>query len=174
MSSVLHALMHSLPLAFHRGLMKQEFFDTGLPELKNCEKLNFFSLLIAQSEYSFVTVTSMCWPVGFLLRAVRDALSHTSLLPFCYQRRPLAYRCLLWSPHRCHHFSFMPGSLSTFPLPTGNWTTLMTNVLILICTDTMSKSHCSLDLEVKTWPLPCGAGDNLNSICTMQYTCKKV
>lgn len=59
-SSVLCALMPSLPLAFHRGLMKQEFFDTGLPEFKNCEKLNFFSLFIAQSEYSVVTVRSMC------------------------------------------------------------------------------------------------------------------
>lgn len=60
-SSVLYALVPSLALALHRGLMKQEYFDTGLPELKNCKKLNFFSLLIAQSEYSVVTVRNSLW-----------------------------------------------------------------------------------------------------------------
>lgn len=155
-SSVLYALMPSLAIAFHRGLMKQEFFDTGLPELKNCEKLNFFSLLISQLEYYVVTIRSMCWLVGFLLRVVRDAL--TSLLPSCYQRQSLDGRCLLRSPPLCHHFSLMPASLSTFPLPIGNWTTLMTNILnLMICTDTTSKSHCSLGLEVKSSTLLWGA-----------------
>lgn len=94
-SSGLRFLRPSLTLAFHRGLMKQEDFDVRLPELKSCEKLSFFSLWLAQLEYSVTAIRVLCWLVWVLLRVSGHALSHTPLLPCCL-RRSLACRCSLF------------------------------------------------------------------------------
>ena len=95
-------LRPSLILAFHRGLMKQEDFDVRLPELKSCEKLSFFSLWLAQLEYSVTAIRVVCWLVWVLLRVSGHALSHTPLLPCCLRRSWLV-DALCSSHLRCWH-----------------------------------------------------------------------
>lgn len=128
-SSGLLFLRPSLTLAFHRGLMKQEDFDVRLPELKNCKKLSFFSLWLAQLEYSDRAIRGMCWLLWVLLKWL-GILCPTPLS--CLVVWDVLWLAdVLCSSHlRGWHSSLTSAPLSSFSLCMGYWATLITFPLL--------------------------------------------